>query len=132
MNTEEEEYDEVSDGYEIRKAREKYEQESAKLLEVLARRDRMIKLLKLATQPKIPMVRKAISRLDDIIEKTENIIEIAYKTYQLRQDLWRNDMELMAMCDAIKPELLKHVAENNPEKLEELEAMLSDDYDRTH
>lgn len=130
MNVEEE-YDEVEDSYEIRKAREKYEQESAKLLEYLARRDEMIKLLKLATRPKIPMVREAIGELDEIIERTENIIAIAYKAYELRQQLWRDDMKLMAMCDAIKPELLKHVAENNPEKLEELEAMLSDDY-RTH
>lgn len=126
-----EDYDEVEDAYEIRASRENYERESANLLAKIGERDELVKLLKIAQPEKIAELRELITRYDKYIEDTEEIVAIQYSIYQSRIDYWKQMTELEAMSDVIRPALLKHVAEHNPEKLEELEAMLSGD-DKTH
>lgn len=126
-----ENYDEVEDSYEIRASREVYEKECAKLLAKVSQRDELVKLLKIARPEKLGELRASIAKLDAFIAHTEEIIAMHYDIYQKRQDLWKQETELLAISEAIRPELLKYVAQHNPERLEELEAMFSDD-DKSH
>lgn len=125
------EYDEVADEFEIRASREDYERESANLLQKISERDELVKLLKLARPDRLDAIKQNIKRLDKYIEGTEVIVEKSLEVYETRIEYWKEMTILHEMSEIIKPELLAHVAKHNPEKLEELEAMLSDD-DRTH
>lgn len=126
-----EDYDEIEDAYQIRASREDYERESANLLTKISERDELVKLLKIAQPEKLTELRELITEYDKYIEDTEKIVASCYEVYQRRVEYWKIMTELEAMNDVIRPALLKHVAEHNPEKLEELEAMLSDDH-KTH
>lgn len=120
-------YDEITDEYEIRASRERYEEESRNLLELTKRREEAAKLLKMETKERVAGVIKLIGKIDEAIEHTEEIVELTYRIYQKRIEQWKRVTELMATTEIIKPLLLQHIAENNPEKYDEVEALLSDD-----
>lgn len=101
------------------------------LLDLVRRREEMHKLLKIAQPVNIPKVQKAIANIDEGIERTEEIMELEREIFLKEQKLEKDYEELEEMMNLIEPELRKHVAEHNPEKLELLDAMLSDD-DKTH
>lgn len=112
---------------EVQEAIAKYQESSDKLLEIIARRDKMKELLKIAQPSKVADVRKCIADCDDLIEKTEKIMEIELELIEQNRDLVRRSKRMEAFLDVAEPEFLKYIAENKPEKLEEVKAMLSDD-----
>ena len=122
------EYDETEDASEIRASREEYERESAFLLEKIGERDDFAKLLKIAKPNKIAQIRTLLAEFDDLIEKQEKLTEMSLKLHHKLREKWRRETKLAAMREAVGPELLKHAAEHQPEKLELLEALLSDDF----
>jgi len=124
-------YEDIDDEYEIRLRYAEYEQASAKLLDKIGQRDELVGLLKYAVPTRIPEVREGIARFDKFIDEGERYVAMRYEVYQKAIDVWRAYMKLEKMTRIIEPELRKHIAENDPEKLELLEAMLSGDY-KTH
>lgn len=126
-----ENYDENEDELEIRASRENYERESATLLELIEKREETVKLLKLATKERTAQVREVIAELDELIERTEQIVAMQYDLYLQRIDLLKQYIEAAEMTEKIQPELLQYLAENNPEAYEQLKAQLEDD-GKTH
>lgn len=103
---------------------ENYKKEAAKLVELTDKREEMKSLLKLATADKVDGVKQAIAQLDNLIEQTENILDLEYRRCVLLKEQADQYKKLDEMCDLIEPELIKYVAETNPEKLPELMEML--------
>ena len=126
-----EDYEDVDDEHEIRLRYAEYEQASAKLLEKISQRDELVGLLKYAAPARIADVREGIARFDKFIDEGERYVASRYDVYLKAIDLWRNYMELEKMTRIIEPELRKYIADNEPEKLELLDAMLSGDH-KTH
>ncbi len=106
---------------------EQYEQYAVLLLERIAERAEMIKLLKMATPEKIGQVREIIADLDDIIEDIEEFLELLDKSRRLTHKTETSALKLQANTDIIEKQMRRHLAENSPEKLELFEAMLEDD-----
>jgi hypothetical protein len=109
----------------------KYNEEAEKLLELIAEREKHVELLKYARPEKIAAIRKYIVGLDGVIESTEKIMEIHLEAHRKRLKLDKMLAELETIGAKVERGLLKYVAENKPEKLEEIKAMLSDD-DKSH
>jgi hypothetical protein len=105
---------------------EEYQEESAKLFELLQRRDKMRELLKIAQPDKIAEVRRVIANLDSIIKQTEEIMEMIAKTHQKELELDKEYEELDRMNKIIEPLLLAHLKEHNPEAYEKLKAELEE------
>ena len=113
-----------------------YKEETAKLFELIQRRDEMRGLLKIAQPSKIAEVRKVIANLDNLIKETEGIMEIIARKHRMQIEYDKQCEELDKTVDAILPELLAYLAEHNPEAgeklkadLEEIEAREYDDED---
>src|SRR5207253_2696740 len=79
----------------------------------------------------VPKIQKAIADIDETIERTEKIMALERELFLERQKADKQLTELMDLADKIEPELRAYVAEHHPEKLELLDAMLSDD-DKTN
>jgi DNA repair exonuclease SbcCD ATPase subunit len=123
---------EPNDSDEILEHIAQYEHEAARLLETLAKRDEMVGLLKIAQPSKIAPLREYISRLDKSIEQAEAILESISKQITAGREFEAKIAELLEFTDKLRPALLKHVAEHNPEKLEQIEALFAEDYNKTH
>lgn len=121
----------VDEYEEVQEALADYEESAARLLDAVARRDEMVALLKIAQPSKRAAVRQCIADCNDVIERTENSLEYHTAHVESARRMVRHYLKLGALCDFLEPQLIAHVAENNPEKLELLEAMLSDD-SKTH
>lgn len=106
---------------------EEYLRESALLLERIQMREEMLQILKFATADKTAAVRDAIASLDKSIEATENIIEFIVERRRLIKQCEAHDQKTLALAEKMMAGLRRHLAENEPEKLELLEAMLEDD-----
>jgi hypothetical protein len=106
---------------------EEYQKESAFLLERIRMREEMVERLKLSRPDKIPEIRRCIAKLDEVIEQTEQILQMLIKKHELQIEMEIADEESLAMCDAILPELLAHLEKNNPEAYEKLKAQLEED-----
>lgn len=107
------------------KITEEYEKEAAFLLQRIKDRDELVGLLKIARPEKIPLIQKTIAAFDDVIEQTENILELQQKKSDFEEKIEREDEKTFAMMKLIEKELIEHVAKNNPEKLPELMEMLT-------
>ena len=101
------------------------------LLELVERRKEMLQMLKIAQPENIQKVQKAIADIDQSISRTEEIMALEREIFLERQKADQQWIELAELADKIEPELRAYVAEHHPEKLELLDAMLSDD-DKTH
>jgi len=110
---------------------EEYIEESKNLFDLIERREKMLQLLKIAQPEYIPAAQQAIAQIDLVIEQTEELMEMHRKLYLMSIEADKSDAALLELSENIAIELREHVAKNNPEKLELLEAMLSDD-DKTH
>ena len=110
---------------------EEYLKESKILFDLVARREEMLRLLKMAQPANVSQARKVIAQLDNLIERTEEIMEMQRALFLKRRKADKNDAELLLVAEKIQIELREYVAKNKPEKLELLDAMLSDD-DKTH
>jgi len=106
---------------------EEYIEESKSLFELIERREEMLRILKIAQPEYIPEVQKAIAQIDDLIERTEELMEMHRKLYFMEIEIDKNDAELVEFTEKVDKALREYVAKNNPEKLELIEAMLSDD-----
>jgi len=124
-------YEDTRDEYEIRLRYAEYEQASAKLLDKIGQRDELVGLLKYAAPARVADVREGIARFDKFIDEGEKYVAMRYDVYLKAIEVWRAYMKLEKMTRIIEPELRKRIAENDSEKLELLEAMLSGDY-KTH
>lgn len=118
------EYEEVQD------ALARYEANSARLLDAIARRDEMVEFLKIAPPAKIAEARALVAKWNGLIEDLEKMLEQNLDLVEKARSLVRSYKELEALNDAVEPALLKY-AEEHPEKRELLEAILSDD-GKTH
>lgn len=105
---------------------EEYQKESAFLLKRIEDREEMLGLLKIAHPSKISDIRACIAQLDDIIERTEDIMEMHLKKHRLEKEQEKRNEELEKMTDAILPELLAHLEKTNPEAYEKLKASLEE------
>jgi len=105
---------------------DEYQKETAKLFELIQRRDEMHGLLKIAQPSKIAEVRRVIANLDGLIKQTEEIMEMVAAKYRLEIEAEKQDAVTMAMTEAILPELLAYLAEHNPEAYENLKASLEE------
>ncbi len=122
----------IDEDEDVQNALAEYNRECAKLIELTERREEMINLLKIAKPSKIVEIREVIPRLDRLIKQTEEIIELSFELVRHKRDHVRRCRRLEAMMEIILPELRKHLAENAPEKLEQLEAMLDPQGNKTH
>ncbi|HEY0460401.1 MAG TPA: hypothetical protein VGC97_14790 [Pyrinomonadaceae bacterium] len=97
------------------------------LLELIGRRKEMLRLLKTAQPENVSKVRKAISDIDESIERTEEIMalerEIFLKSRKAENDL----LDLVELAEKIEPELRAYLAKHHPEKLELHDAFMSDE-----
>ena len=109
----------------------KYRENYEILLELVERRKEMLRLLKIAQPENVPRVQKAIAEIDKTIGRTETIMALEREVFLERQKADKQWNELTDLADKIEPELRAYIAEHHPEKLELLDAMLSDD-DKTH
>jgi ribosomal protein L29 len=105
---------------------DEYKEETAKLFELMQRRDEMRGLLKIAQPSKIAEVRKTIATLDNLIKETEEIMEIIARKHRMEIELDKRYEELDKTVDAVLPELLAYLAEHNPEAYEKLKASLEE------
>jgi len=110
---------------------EEYINESNSLFELIERREEMLRLLKIAQPEYVPEVQKAIAQIDNLIEQTEKMMEMHRKLYFMSIECDKSEAALLEFSDKVDKKLRKYVAEHHPEKLELLDAMLSDD-DKTH
>jgi hypothetical protein len=101
------------------------------LLQLVERRKEMVQLLKIAQPENVPKIQKAIADIDETIERTEKIMALERELFLERQKADKQWTELRDLADKIEPGLRAYVAEHHSEKLELLDAMLSDD-DKTH
>jgi hypothetical protein len=106
---------------------EEYKKEYEKLLAKLKRRAELAEFLKFAKREQIPAVRAAIAGIDKYIEQTEVILEIQKNKFLAEKEVEEADEKVLAMAEVILPELRKHLAETDPEKLEIFDAIMSDD-----
>lgn len=118
---------EPTDSDEVLELFAKYEKEYEGLLDRIAKRDETVGLLRIAKPSKIAPLRELISLLNTNIERTEEILAMIAKQIALERKADRDYRKAVEMADKIRPEFLKYIAEHRPEKLEELEAMLSGD-----
>lgn len=124
-------YSGVDEYEEVQDALRKYEDSAAKLLDAIAERDELVAALKIAHPSKIAEIRELIAEWNSLIESAEELLQDELLLVEKVRKLVRTYLELNAMNKLIEPELIKHVAEHNPEQLELLEAMLNDD-GKTH
>lgn len=106
---------------------EEYKKEYDNLLAKLKKRDELTEFLRFAQPRQIPALRQAIAGIDKYIEQTEVILEIQKEKFLAEKECEEADRQALEMVEMILPELRKHLAETAPEKLEILDAMLSDD-----
>lgn len=99
----------------------RYRLESDKLLKFIQRGSELTEILKFATTKHIKSVRIAISRNDKLIEETEKILELLENQRVEALKLKESETKLILMMEKMKPDFLKFLAENHPEKLDELE-----------
>ena len=85
----------------------------------------------LARPAKIAAIRQCLAELDGVIEMTEEIMELKQKAHRQRVKLEEMYEDLEVTTDAVEKELLEYIAKNKPERLAELQAMLSGD-DKSH
>jgi hypothetical protein len=106
---------------------EGYLRESELLLERIRMREEMVQILKFATLDKTAGVRDVIARLDKSIEATEHILELYDERRRLTRECEIQDQKTLALAEKMMAGLRKHLAENEPEKLELLDAILEDE-----
>ncbi len=106
---------------------EDYKIEYESLIERLAKREDAVKMLKIAHPSKIGAVRDWIAQIDKGIKQTEEILEMIKDLHTEKYKYLQGLEETGKLADIINKELRAHVAAHNPEKLEELDAMLSID-----
>ncbi|HQU82839.1 MAG TPA: hypothetical protein PKY59_06930 [Pyrinomonadaceae bacterium] len=117
--------EEEKDYYEkLEDAKKEYEEESANLLQIISKREEMIGLLKIAKPEKIKEIQELIPRLDKSIALTEEMLESMSNHIKLLESAIKQAEELDAKCDIIQKELIEYIERENPEKLEEVKAML--------
>lgn len=102
-----------------------YREISAVLLERIAQRDELVKLLKIARPSMVLQIQQDIARFDDAIESAEDCLETIAKIRETRIELDHSIANLLAFTDKIKPILFKHLAEHHPEKIEEFEILFN-------
>lgn len=118
---------EPDDSDEVLEAVAEYEKEAANLLERIEKRDEMAALLKVAKPSKIAGIREVVSRMNRGIEQTEILLELRAQAVEQRRDLDGQYRQLDETLNLIKPEFLKHIAEQHPEKLAEMTALFEND-----
>lgn len=104
----------------------KHKESSEILLTLIARREELIGILKLAMPEKITGIRKTISDLDKAIEATEEIISLYESIIRKKYE----HIELLKKAHFMTEDVLQGMREHfadDPEKLEQLEALLEDD-----
>ena len=94
-------------------------QESAKLFQYIDQRDKLVGILKYAPVNQIEKIHEAIAKLDNVIENTEDIVEIIEKKRIKTLESVENDNKLEQMMESIMPDLLRSLNEYNPEKIDE-------------
>lgn len=104
---------------------DEYRKESEFLLQRIKDREELVELLKIAHPSKIAEIRNSIARLDDVIERSEKIMEMHLEAQRLQQKADKDYEELEALTDLILPELLAYLEKNNPEAYEKLKADLA-------
>lgn len=110
---------------------EDYQKEYAFLMDRIRMREEMKELLKIAKPHHMARIRGALAKFDEVIDQTEQIMEIRLKKLQLEKECEIQDAKVLAMMEKMLPEFRAFLAEHNPEELEKLDAALSDD-DKTH
>lgn len=111
----------------LEKNEKEYIEFSDKLLAAVHKREDLLKLLKIAHPNKILQINQAVSALDSLIERLEKRLEIIDRLITANKELIREYAVLEKMTDIIEADLTQYIKENCPEKLELLEAILSDD-----
>lgn len=104
---------------------EDYKKETARLLQMIDRRKELVGLFKIAKPQRFAELREAISSLDKSIESTEKIIEMTEDLIQKRRNYIESLRETFIMSEKIVKGAREHFADQ-PEKLEQLEALLED------
>lgn len=122
-----EEYDEAADEYEIIERYKEYERDCAELLKLIDERDETAALLKIAAPAKIADVRAVVAAQDKLLEEFEECVRLSCELYEKSVDCWKADVKLARIMEEIQPALLKHVAENQPDRLAEIQALFADD-----
>lgn len=117
--------EEELDYYEkLENAKKDYEEESANLLQMIEKREEIVRLLKIAKPDKIKDVQELIRDWDESIAQTEEILESISNLIQKIEAAIKHDEELAVKVEIIQKELIEYVKKEKPENLEALEAML--------
>ncbi|MCD9187677.1 MAG: hypothetical protein LUM44_14755 [Pyrinomonadaceae bacterium] len=111
----------------LENAKKDYEEESANLLQMIEKREEMVRLLKIAKPDKIKDIQELIRGLDESIAQTEEIMESISNLIEKIEAAIKHDEKLAVTVEIIQKELIEYVKREKPEKLEELEAMLFED-----
>ncbi len=118
----------MEDSYETT---ETYQENYKILLNLIERGEAMQKLLKIAQPVYIPKIHEALAGINKSIARTERILELQREIFIQTKIAEKGEAELLETAEIIEKELREYIAKHKPEKLEILEAMLSDD-DKTH
>lgn len=103
----------------------RYAELTAVLLDRIRKRDEMIALLKIAKPAKISAIREVAARFDKLIEMIEAELQSFVEMRRKRIEIDENYEKLDAMMEKMKPEFLAYIAEQKPEKLEEMKLLFS-------
>jgi len=104
----------------------KHKESSEILLTLIARREELIGILKLAMPEKIAGIRKTISDLDKAIDATEEIISLYESIIRKKYEHIELLKKAYFMTEDVLQGMREHFADQ-PEKMEQIEAMLADD-----
>lgn len=104
----------------------KHKESSEILLTLIARREELVGILKLAMPERIAGIRKKISDLDKAIEATEEMISLYENIIRKKYEHIEILKETHIMCEKVLQGMREHFADQ-PEKMAQIEAMLEDD-----
>lgn len=105
---------------------EQYIEDSAKLLKFIEEREEYVQMLKIATPVKIPLIRKAIAKYDELIQGVETRMELLVELKEMEAKIDEDYENADLMSKEIEPELLAYLEKNNPEAYEKLKAELEE------
>ncbi|MET0752469.1 MAG: hypothetical protein ABWZ66_03815, partial [Pyrinomonadaceae bacterium] len=85
---------------------EQYKEDSAKLLRFIEEREEYVQMLKIASPVKIPLIRKAIAKYDEIIQGVEERMELLVELKEMEAKINKGYENVDLMSKEIEPELL--------------------------
>ena len=98
------------------------------LIGEIKQREELRGLLKIAKPEEIAEIRKRIAFFDKSIENSEQYLESLEQIRAARAKLDTRERGLFEIMEKMKPDLLKYIAENHPEKMAEMEELFVKEY----